>query len=302
MAVDPAAAPAEPRCGYVAIVGRPNVGKSTLMNRLLGCKLSITAPKPQTTRHQILGVKTVPAGQLIFIDTPGIHRRTARASDRYLNRVATAVLNDVDLIAWVVEAGRLTEEDRALGRRLAAARPPLVAAINKIDRFADKQALLPLAGELAGFDPVEVVMISARTGSGVAELERRMLKLLPLNRPYFDADELTDRSEKFIAGEFIREQLTRRLHQELPYAATVEVEGFNRDGALLRIAAVIWVEREGQKGIVIGAKGRSLKAIGQAARASLERFFDCRVHLELWVKVKQGWSDDERALESFGYR
>ncbi len=292
----------ESRCGYVAIVGRPNVGKSTLMNRMLGRKLSITAHKPQTTRHQILGIKTVAGGQLVFIDTPGVHQSTRRAIDRYLNRVAAAVLNDVDLIVWVVEAGRFDDEDRALAVRLGAARPPLIVVINKIDRLPEKEKLLPFVDRLAEYRPLDVLMISARNGDGVDELERRLLKHLPLARPFFDADELTDRSEKFIAGEFVREQLTRRLHQELPYAATVEIEGFSREPELLRIGAVIWVEREGQKGIVIGKQGQTLKTIGQAARQSLERFFETQVHLELWVKVKQGWSDDAQALESFGYR
>ncbi|MDJ0652761.1 MAG: GTPase Era [Xanthomonadales bacterium] len=294
--------PSEQRCGYVAIAGRPNVGKSTLLNAMLGQKLAITAHKPQTTRHQILGIRTVPEGQMVFIDTPGIHRTMPKAINRYMNRVARAVLQDVDVVAWVIDATHFGPDDEALGRELGRLNTPVVCVVNKVDLLADKQTLLQLAQRLSGeFGFDNIVMVSALKKKGLDELGERLLKLLPFSRPFFDEDELTDRSERFIAAEFVREQLIRRLHQELPYAATVEIEGFAREPNLVRIGAVIWVERSGQKGIVIGKGGATLKEIGSSARSALESFLGEKVFLELWVKVKKGWSDDERALQSFGY-
>jgi GTP-binding protein Era len=293
----------ESRCGYAAIIGRPNVGKSTLMNCMLGQKISITAHKPQTTRHQILGIKTVPKGQIVFIDTPGIHLKTTRAINRYMNKAATAILKDVDLVVWVLEAESFTDEDRHIAGHLREGGIVPICVINKVDLVKDKQRLLPFAEELDRLvAPGEMLMVSAKTGKGLDELERRLLDRLPFSRPFYDEDQITDRSERFLAAEFIREQITRRLHQELPYSSTVEIEGFEHDGDLVRISAVIWVERDGQKAIVIGKKGQTLKAIGQHARESLEKLLDSRVHLQTWVKVKSGWSDDERALQSFGYK
>lgn len=295
--------PQQARCGYVAIVGRPNVGKSTLLNALIGQKLSITSHKPQTTRHQILGISHHEAGQLVFIDTPGLHTETGgNAMNRYMNRVARAVIEDVDAVLWMLDARSFENDDEAIGQRLASASPPLVCALNKVDLVSDKAALLPLAQRLQDqYNPAALMMISALKDQGLAALRQRLVELMPMSRPQFSEDELTDRSERFIAAEFIREQVVRRLHQELPYATTVEIEQFGRDGGLLRIAAVIWVEREGQKGILIGKGGASLKGIGSAARRSLESFFGGKVFLELWVKVKKGWSDDERALHRLGY-
>ncbi|MEM1090393.1 MAG: GTPase Era [Pseudomonadota bacterium] len=292
------------RCGYVALIGRPNVGKSTLLNALLGQKLSITAHKPQTTRHQILGVSHHDDGQLVFVDTPGLHAAPAGASamNRYLNRVAEAVSQGVDVVAWLLDARGVTDADLKIGEGLRQRQGKLFCVLNKTDLVTDKAKLLPLSAELAErFDPDELLMISAQKGKGLEELRMRLLAAVPEGPPVFGEDELTDRSERFIATEFIREQVTRRLHQELPYASTVEVEAFQREGPVLHIAAVIWVEREGQKGIVIGQRGATLKGIGTAARATLEGFFACRVNLKLWVKVKKGWSDDERSLQQLGY-
>lgn len=292
----------EARCGYAGIVGRPNVGKSTLLNQILGQKISITAHKPQTTRHQIFGIKTIPQGQMIFIDTPGIHLDVPKAINRYMNRVAMAVLQDIDLVLWLVEAGRLSREDEHVGHALSKVSPPVLGVINKIDLVQDKRQLLPFAKSLADrFKLDQVFMICARNGRGVAELEQSLFKRLPFSKPFYDADQITNRSERFLAAEFVREQVTRRLHQELPYSITVEIEAFAREDDLVRIAAIIWVERQGQKGIVIGKRGASLKAIGAAARKNLERLLQQKVFLQLWVKVKQGWSDDQRALQSLGY-
>ncbi len=292
----------ETRCGYVAIVGRPNVGKSTLMNNILGQKISITAHKPQTTRHQILGIHSTPAGQIVFIDTPGIHSNTPRAINRYMNRVALAVLQDVDIVLWLLDAQQFSDEDQRIGETLSKSDKPLVVAINKIDLVEEKPKLLPLAEDIQRrFDPMALMMISARSGKGVGELEKRLSASLPFARPFYDESQITDRTERFLAAEFVREQVTRRLHQELPYATTVEIEAYDRDEKLVNIAAVIWVERAGQKGIVIGKSGATLKAIGKAARQQLETLLEQRVYLQLWVKVKSGWSDDDRALRSFGY-
>lgn len=291
------------RCGYAALVGRPNVGKSTLLNAILGQPISITAPKPQTTRHQILGIHTVPDGQLVLIDTPGLHADQKRAINQYMNRVARAVLADVDVVVWLIEASGLADDDRRIGEILRAAGPPLLVAINKIDRLTDKSRLLALASEVGTtFDPAEILMVSARKRDGIDRLVAAILARLPFSRPFYDEDEITDRSERFLAAEFIREQLTRVTHQEVPYESTVEIEAFDRGAELIRIRAVIWVEREGQKAIVIGKGGATLKRIGERARARLEELLGQRVYLESWVKVRAGWSDDERSLQAFGYR
>lgn len=291
------------RAGYVALSGRPNVGKSTLLNRFLGTRLAITAPKPQTTRHQILGVHTTAQGQIVFLDTPGIHVAQPRAINRYLNRVASAPLEDVDIILWLVEPRRFTEDDERVGSTLAPHRDKLWLVINKIDRAPDKQELLPRLAELnERFSPAQSFLISARKGDGCDDLERALIEAMPRSERLYGEDELTDRSERFLAAEFIREQLVRLLHAELPYALTVEVEGFRRDESVLRIDAVVWVERQGQKAIVIGAGGETLKEIGTRARKTLEGFFAQKVFLQLWVKVRRGWSDDEAALAQFGMR
>ncbi|MEM9530775.1 MAG: GTPase Era [Pseudomonadota bacterium] len=295
----------QPRFGYVALVGRPNVGKSTLLNALLEQKISITAHKPQTTRHQILGICHDPAGQIVFVDTPGMHVVKAgdSAMNRYMNRMADSVTADVNLVAWLVDARGLTQADEAIGRRLKQREVPLYVVINKIDLVSDKTTLLPLTERLAEeYSPAEIVPVSARRGDALDTLKTALLAGLPEGAPEYGEDEITNRSSRFIATEFIREQVTRRLHQELPYAATVDIDMFRQESQVLHIAATIFVEREGQKGIVIGNRGETLKGIGTAARRSLETFFGCRVNLKLWVKVRKGWSDDERALQHLGYR
>lgn len=293
---------AEFRCGYVALVGRPNVGKSTLMNRVLGQKLSIVTAKPQTTRQRIAGIKTTEQGQVIYIDTPGIHLAARSALNRYMNRIAQASFQDVDLILFLVEAGRWTKQDEHVARTLADVDVPVLLVVNKVDLVPDKAKLLRFVGEEVGADRFrDVLMVAARNGDGVADLERTVLQSLPFSRPFYDEDQFTDRSERFLAGELIREQLMQRLHQELPYALTVEIEEFKRNGGMLRIGAIIWVERDGQKQIVIGKGGKVLKQVGTGARHELQELFGEKVFIRLWVKVSRDWSDSERALRQFGY-
>ncbi len=290
------------RCGTVAIVGRPNVGKSTLLNRVLGQKLAITSHKAQTTRHSILGVKTTEQGQILFVDTPGIHERGGSALNRYLNRTARAAIADVDLVLLLVEALRFTKEDALALRAVADAGPPVIAVINKVDRLRDKSALLPFLQSLSerhGF--ALMVPVSAKSGDQVDILEQAILERLPEAENLLPPDQLTDRSERFFASELLREQLTRRYAQELPYRTTVEIERFEDEGGRYLIHALIWVERSSQKGIIIGHRGEALKAAATQARLAMQRLFGCPVHLEVWVKVKESWSSDEAALASLGY-
>jgi GTP-binding protein Era len=290
------------RAGYAALLGRPNVGKSTLLNRLIGQKLSITAPKPQTTRHVILGIQTLPDAQIVYVDTPGLHRRGQRALNRHLNRAAASVLGYVDVVVWLVEALRWTEEDEDVLQRLTDFAGPVVLAVNKVDRIADKSRLLPFLRELAAKRSFsEVVPLAAIDGDNVAALEQVIARLLPVGDLLFPTEQITTASERFLAAELIREKLTRLLREELPYALTVEIERFVDEGRLARIHAVVWVERETQKGIVIGEKGATLREVGRQAREDMERLFDRKVFLQTWVKVREGWSDDERALRSLGY-
>lgn len=290
------------RAGYAALLGRPNVGKSTLLNRLIGQKLSITAPKPQTTRHVLLGIQTLPEAQIVYVDTPGLHRQVGRAMGRYLNRAATSVLGYTDVVIFLVEALRWTEEDTAVVKRLADFSGPVVLAVNKVDRIADKSRLLPFLAEMAQKRTfAEIVPLAALVGDNVAALERSIITLLPIGDFLFPPDQLTTVSERFLAAELLREKLTRLLRQELPYALTVEIEHFVETEWLTRIGAVIWVERETQKGIVIGEGGATLREAGRQARESMERAFGRKVFLETWVKVREGWSDDEQALRSLGY-
>ncbi len=290
------------RAGYAALLGRPNVGKSTLLNRLIGQKLSITAPKPQTTRHVILGIQTLPDAQIVYVDTPGLHRRGQRALNRHLNRAAASVLGYVDVVIWLVEALRWTEEDEDVLQRLTDFAGPVVLAVNKVDRIPDKSRLLPFLRELAAKRSFsEVVPLAAIDGDNVVALEQVIARLLPVGDLLFPTDQITTASERFLAAELIREKLTRLLREELPYALTVEIERFADEGRLARIHAVVWVERETQKGIVIGEKGATLREVGRQAREDMERLFDRKVFLQTWVKVREGWSDDERALRSLGY-
>jgi GTP-binding protein Era len=289
-------------CGYVAIVGRPNVGKSTLLNRILGQKVSITARKPQTTRHRILGIKTTELAQTVYVDTPGLHLGGKKAMNRYMNRAAISAIEDVDVIVFIVDGLKWTEEDAYVLEKIMGVNRPVVLAVNKVDKITHKDVLLPHIQKLASENNfVEIIPISALKGDNVEELEQTVSNVLPLSHPLFPEDQITDRSERFLAAELIREKLIRLLGQELPYALTVEIEQFKTEKNLLRISALIWVEREGQKKIIIGKKGEQLKLIGQKAREEMEKLFDSKIFLQLWVKVRKGWSDDERALRSLGY-
>ncbi|MGD9000418.1 MAG: GTPase Era [Granulosicoccaceae bacterium] len=290
------------RCGYVALVGRPNVGKSTLLNHMLGQKISITSRKPQTTRHRVLGIKTTDTTQMLFVDTPGIHDDQRQAMSRFMNRAAVSAITDVDVIVFMVEATGWQDADQKVLEKIRRSTRPVVLVINKIDRLKDKDALLPLIAELQEKTGIEtIVPVSATSGSGLERLEEVLTGYLPEAPFFFDKDQVTDRSMRFIAAELIREKLMRRLGKEVPYALTVEIEKYAREGDMWHIAAVIWVERKGQKSIVVGKGGEMIKAIGQQAREELEKMLESKVYLQLWVKVRAGWSDDERALRSLGY-
>jgi GTP-binding protein Era len=291
-----------PRCGYVAIVGRPNVGKSTLLNNILGMKLSITSRKPQTTRHQILGVKTTGNVQAIYVDTPGIHQRRGTAINKYMNRAATSVLNDVDVILLVVQVNKWTDEDQAIIEKLKSVTCPVVLVINKMDKLETKEKLLPLMQTLSSrYDFAEIIPVSALNGLNVDVLEQKISPLLPENAHFYPDDQITDRSMRFLASEIIREKLVRELGQELPYTSAVDIDKYDEDGDLVRIHATIYVESMGQKAIIIGKKGEKLKSIGMSARQDISKLVDARVYLNLWVKVREGWSNDERALRGLGY-
>jgi GTP-binding protein Era len=290
------------RTGTVAVLGRPNVGKSTLVNALVGAKVSIVSPKPQTTRHRLLGIATFPEGQLLLVDTPGIHREQKRAMNRMMNRAARGAVEGVDAAALVVEAGRWTEEDGLAYSALRQAGVPVVLVINKVDKLAEKAQLLPFIAQITRErEFASVHPISALKGKGLEALVKELVRLMPESGPLYGEDEITDRSQRFLAGELVREQLMLRLGEELPYSTTVEIERFEEDGELLRIAAVIWVEREGQKPIVIGKGGERMKAIATAARQAMQSLFGRKVFLETWCRVREGWSDDEAALRRFGY-
>jgi len=292
----------EGHCGYAAIIGRPNVGKSTLLNHNLGKKISITSRKPQTTRHRLLGIKTDDKTQIIYVDTPGLHQRKYNAMNRYLNRAATSSMIGVDVIVWLVEALQWTEEDTFVLNTLAEISTPVILGVNKTDKIPDKNTLLPYLQKVATqYDFREIVPISAKKGHNLLELESKIIQLLPISIPLFPEKQITDRSERFLAAELIREKLIRRLGEELPYRLTVQIEHFSSDKKLTHISALIWVERQGQKVIVIGKKGKLLKAIGVEARLEMEALLECKVFLQLWVKVKQGWCDDERVLQQLGY-
>jgi len=292
------------RCGYVALLGRPNVGKSTLLNAMIGVRLSIVSHRPQTTRHRILGISTKPEGQILYVDTPGLHRGGKRAMNRSLNRAARAAISEVNLAVQVIEAGRWTDEDAAMYAALAEQPDvPKLLAINKVDLQKDKTAMLPFVADLMQKHPFDdVYYVSALKSKGLAGLEKGILKRLPEQPAMYAEDEITDRSERFLASEMVREQLMLRLDQELPYATTVEIEAFqDRPDGIAEVHAVIWVERDGQKAIVIGEGGAQLKAIGTSARKAMEHMFERKVFLKLWVKVREGWADDENLLKRFGY-
>lgn len=290
-------------CGFIAIVGRPNVGKSNLLNKILGQKISITSRKAQTTRHRIVGIHTEDQYQAIYVDTPGLHIEEKRAINRLMNRAASSAIGDVDLIIFVVEGTKWTDDDEMVLNKLRAAKAPVVLAINKVDNIKEKDELLPHITELSKkFDFAEILPISAQRGKNVHILQKIVRKSLREGGHHFPEEYVTDRSQRFMASEIIREKLMRFTGEELPYSVTVEIEQFKlNERGTYEINGLILVEREGQKKMVIGAKGQKIKTIGMEARADMERLFDNKVHLELWVKVKAGWADDERALRSLGY-
>lgn len=290
------------RAGHVAVIGRPNVGKSTLINGLVGTKVSITSDRPQTTRHRMLGIASFDAGQIALVDTPGIHGAQNKAMSRVLNRAARGALEGVDAALLVVEAGRWDEEDDMALAVLKEAKVPVVLVVNKTDRLRDKADLLPYLAQVSeGREFAAVHPLSALKRKGLQELVETLLPLLPEQQALYDEDDITDRSMRFLAAEFVREQLMRQLGAELPYASAVEIERFDEDGAMFRIGAVIWVERDSQKAIVIGKGGARLRNIGTKAREQMERLFGRKVFLETWVRVRQGWSNDEAALRALGY-
>ncbi|MFQ0996800.1 GTPase Era [Gilliamella sp. CG25] len=291
-------------CGFVAIVGRPNVGKSTLLNQLLGQKVSITSRKAQTTRHRIVGIDTQGNDQIIYIDTPGLHIEEKRAINRLMNRAASSSIGDVELVIFVVEGTHWTDDDEMVANKLKDCKSPVLLVINKIDNVTDKTQLLPHIQEISQkINFLDVVPISAEKGEGIDIIKDIVKKHLPVGEHHFPEDYITDRSQRFMASEIIREKLMRFLGDELPYSVTVEIEQFKVDErtGMYRINGLILVERDGQKKMVIGNKGEKIKKIGIEARKDMQSFFDTKVHLELWVKVKAGWADDERALRSLGY-
>ncbi len=289
-------------CGYVALVGRPNVGKSTLLNRLLGQKISITSRRPQTTRHSILGIKTDQDTQIIYVDTPGLHTSAPRAMNRYLNRTAMDTLADVDIIVFMVDGKRWLPDDQWILDKLTNLNRPVILAINKVDRISRKDDILPFLAEVSlKYSFTDIVPVSALRGKNTDELEACIKKLLPESVAFFPEDQITDRSERFLAAEMVREKLFRKLGDEIPYGLTVEIEKFTQEGKLRSIYALVLVEKASQKRIVIGKQGQLLKEVGREARQDMQKLFASKVYLQLWVKVKEGWADDERALRSLGY-
>ncbi len=294
--------PQSTRCGYVAIVGRPNVGKSTLLNHILGQKISITSRKPQTTRNNVVGIKTEGDVQIMFVDTPGMHLGQQKAINRYMNRAANTAMKDVDVVVFVVDRFIWTEEDEAVAEKLQHASCPIILVVNKVDQIDDKESLLPHLEMLAQkLNAAEIIPLSALRNVNLDRLEQLIVERMPEGMHMYPDDQITDRSSRFMAAEIVREKITRQLGDELPYEMAVEIEEFKQEGNLLNISALILVERDGQKRILIGDKGERIKLIGTDARKDMEKLFDMKIMLKLWVKVKSGWSDDERALRSLGY-
>ena len=291
------------RCGYAALIGRPNVGKSTLLNYLLGQKVSITSRKPQTTRHRLIGIKTDENTQVLYVDTPGIHDGQKKAINRYMNQTAVSVLRDVDVVVWMTDRASWNEDDEKARDAMRELGCPLIIAVNKIDLLAGQNVLVKKLTELAeNFPDAELVPISATTGENVSVLEGLVSAAMPPGRFLFPDDQITDRSVRFMVAETVREKIMRQLGEELPYAVTVQVDEFKDDGKTIHIDMTAYVERQGQKVILIGKSGQRLKRIGTDARTDIEALLSRKVMLNLWVKVKSGWSDDERALRSLGYR
>ncbi len=292
----------EYRCGLVAVIGRPNVGKSTLINAIMGRKVSIVTAKPQTTRHRILAVHTTDTAQIIFVDTPGLHRKAGKAMNRLMNRTAANALADADLVLFVSDATHWTSADDDVLKRLRKVRAPVIAVLNKVDKVHPKEKLLDtIALMSARLDFEEIVPLSALRETNLEQLLALLPPFLPESPPLFPEDMHTDRTREFHAAEVIREKLTLMLHQELPYGLTVQVERYLEEDAGITINAIIWVERDSQKGIVVGKQGSVLKKVGRAARLELKEQLGCSVHLELWVKVKSNWADNEKDLMSLGY-
>ncbi len=288
--------------GHAALIGRPNVGKSSLLNVFVGAHLGAVSPKPHTTRQLVLGVRSFPDSQIAFVDTPGLQQRRPNAVHKAMDRAFDRGVGSVDLVVLVVEAGTFNAGDRAALERAKQTERPIAVVVNKVDLIKNKAELLPYIDKLSReHDFAAILLVSARKESGTEEAVRRLAALLPRQEALYPADTLTDRSERFLAAELVREQLMRQLGDEVPYACAVEIEAFTIEGALRRIHAIIWVERDGQKAIVIGEGGQQLKFIGSKAREAMELLFDGRVHLELWVKVRADWSDSERALKQFGF-
>ena len=293
--------PREFHSGFAALVGGPNVGKSTLLNALVGEKLSIVTPRPQTTRHRILGVLTTPEAQIAFVDTPGLHQGASRALNKAMNRTAAAALEDADLVVLVLEALRWMSDDQLALERIARSGRPAIAAVNKIDRVRPRVRLLPYLAELAArHEFLAVVPVSALKSDNLGDLTRTIAAHLPLAPALFPGGELTDRGLAFRIAEVVREKLTLELNQEVPYGIAVEVERLTTEEEQLIVDAAIWVERAGQKPIVIGARGERLKRVGRAARLALNGLLGRRVHLNLWVKVRENWADSARALKELG--
>ena len=290
------------RSGFVALVGRPNVGKSTLLNTLLGHKVSIVTPKPQTTRHRILGIDSRPHAQIMFIDTPGLHRGQKRALNRAMNRAASSSMTDADIVVTVFEAMQWHDEDQDVLDRAVESGRPLIAVVSKVDKVQPRSALMPYLQALSARAKfVEIIPVSSPRGTNLETLRSSLIERLPEGPPLFPEEQLSDKGERFQVAEIIREKFMLRLRDEIPYGLTVEVEAMESAGSLRRIAAVVWLERDSQKGIVIGKGGAQLKACGSAARQDLEQHFGCRVHLDLRVKVKENWADRERELQGFGF-
>lgn len=290
------------RCGHVGIVGRPNVGKSTLLNRFLGQKLSITSRRPQTTRHSIVGIKNFDNAQAIYVDTPGLHTGRERALNRYLNRAVATVLAYTDVIIFVVDRTAWTEQDECVLKQIKNQTKPVILVINKVDRLKDKSRLLPQIEKLAKqMMFTEIIPVSAKQGDNIDALENQMLLHLPPGDAQYPADQITNRSERFFATEMIREKLIRHLGAEMPYALTVTIESFKENKDRWLVDATIWVETKGQKIIVIGKHGSVLKSVGSQARKDIETMLEQKVYLQLWVKIKRSWSNDDAALQTFGY-
>lgn len=289
-------------CGYVALIGRPNVGKSTLMNHLLGQKISITSRKPQTTRHRILGINTTDAGQVIYMDTPGMHKVEKKALNRYLNKTADTTLLGVDIIVWLIDGLSWHEYDEVIFNKLEKAGLPVILAANKVDKVKDKNEILVFFEKAQKRFPFqEILPISALKGTNLEKLESILLKQLPESDLIYPEDQITDRPERFLVAEIIREKLTRRLGDELPYSMTVEIERYEEQKKITKIYAIVWVERDSQKNIVIGKQGEMLKGVGTDARKDIEKLIGNKVYLQIWVKIKKGWANNERALQSLGF-